>query len=75
MIQSKIFCNICGKEFDMWDTQEDYSIHKRCGYGTEYDGETLELDICCECMERLIDSCRLSPIESKHDREQTVAKE
>lgn len=75
MIQSKIFCNLCGKEMDRWDRQEGFSIHRRCGYGTKYDGETLELDICCDCMERLIDSCRLSPIESEYGREQAVVKE
>lgn len=54
---------MCGRDFDTWDKQEDFSIHKRCGYGTKYDGETLNLDICCDCMERLIDSCEVSPIE------------
>lgn len=63
MIKSEIICNVCGKEFDVWDKQASFSIHKRCGYGTKYDGETITLDICCECMERLVDSCMISPIE------------
>lgn len=65
MISSKVVCNMCGRDFDTWDKQEDFSIHKRCGYGTKYDGETLNLDICCDCMERLIDSCKVSPIEGR----------
>lgn len=63
MIQSKIICNLCGKEFDIWDKKEGFVIHKRCGYGTKYDGETLNLDICCDCMERLIESCAIFPME------------
>ena len=65
MIYNKIVCNMCGKEFDIWDKQEDFSIHKKCGYGTKYDGETLNLDICCDCMEQIIGACRVSPIEER----------
>lgn len=55
-------CNKCGKKFDMWDESEHFHIHKKCGYGTKFDGEKLELDLCCSCMEELIDSCTISPI-------------
>lgn len=67
MIQNKIICNLCGKEMDIWDKKEEFSIHRRCGYGTKYDGETIELDICCDCMERLIDSCKVPPVNNKGD--------
>lgn len=67
MITSKVICNLCGRDFDTWDKMEDFSIHKRCGYGTKYDGDTISLDICCECMEQLIDSCRVSPVQGKGD--------
>ena len=55
-------CNLCGGEFDVFDEQEGFSIHKTCGYGTKFDGERLELDICCGCMEKLVDSCVVTPI-------------
>lgn len=55
-------CNKCGKKFDIWDTQENFSIYTRLGYGTKYDGDNLELDLCCECMEKLIAECAISPI-------------
>lgn len=55
-------CNRCGKKFNLWDTQEDFSIYRRLGYGTKYDGSTLELDLCCECMDNIIDDCKISPI-------------
>lgn len=55
-------CNKCGKRFDIWDTQENFSISAHMGYGTKYDGDHLELNLCCECMEKLIDECIISPI-------------
>ena len=57
-----IKCNKCGKEFDIWDLQEDFTIYRHLGYGTKYDGAKLELDLCCDCMEKLIDKCVISPI-------------
>ena len=58
----EITCNRCGKKFDIWDMQENFSINTRLGYGTKYDGDDLELDLCCGCMEKLIDECAISPI-------------
>lgn len=59
---SEITCNRCGKKFDIWDAQENFSINTRLGYGTKYDGDDLELYLCCGCMEELIDGCVISPI-------------
>lgn len=58
----EIICNKCGKKFDIWDIQEDFSIYKHMGYGTEHDGESLELDLCCDCMEKIIKECVISPL-------------
>lgn len=55
-------CNMCGKKFDIWDIQECFQINRSLGYGTKYDGDSLNLNLCCECMERLIDMCTISPI-------------
>ena len=57
-----ITCNKCGKRLDEWDIQEEFRFYGRLGYGTTYDGNSIELDLCCECMEELIDSCAISPI-------------
>ena len=58
----KTICNMCGKEFDLWDEQEDFSIIKsRIGYGSRYDDHRLELRFCCDCMDRIIDLCRIHP--------------
>ena len=40
---------------DVWDVQEDYTIHTRIGYGSKYDEEEIELHICCDCMDKIID--------------------
>lgn len=55
-------CNKCGKKLDVWDKQEDFTINARLGYGTKYDGDNLDIHLCCNCMETLIDECVISPI-------------
>lgn len=55
-------CNKCGKPLDIWDKQEDFSLVRKLGYGTAYDGEILELQVCCDCMETFITECVVSPV-------------
>ena len=55
-------CNKCGKEFNIWDQQEDFSIKRNLGFGTKYDGEKLDIHLCCDCMDKLIESCVISPV-------------
>lgn len=55
-------CNRCGKTLDFWDVQEDYSLHRHLGYGTKYDGSNLDLQLCCDCMDKLIEECDISPV-------------
>lgn len=63
LINCTTVCNMCGKPFQLWDAQEDFSIHKHpLGYGTKYDTEDLELHLCCECMEKIIDMCKINPV-------------
>ena len=57
-----ISCNKCGSQFNYLDIQEDFKVYKLLRYGTKYDGCELELDLCCRCVDELIDSCVLSPI-------------
>lgn len=59
----RTFCNICGKAFDDFDSIGNNKIHKKMSYGSKYDGDYVAIDICCECMDKLIDSCKISPIE------------
>lgn len=64
-------CNVCGSDLDIWDIQENFGISRRLGYGTKYDGERLQMRICCSCMEKLIDVCRISPVfDDESDKEE-----
>lgn len=58
----KTLCNMCGKEMDAIDERSGGRFYKLLGYGSKYDGDTLELDICCSCLDRLVDMCKISPI-------------
>lgn len=63
----KHVCNICGKDFDEWDEQEDFSIHRHAGYGSEFDGDHIDLDMCCACFDKLMNTyilpkCAISPL-------------
>ena len=55
-------CNQCGKRLDFFDLQQDFTIHKRIGYGSSHDREEVELRFCCDCFDRLIASCSVSPL-------------
>jgi hypothetical protein len=57
-----IFCNRCGREFDFWDKQEDYTLRTICGYGSRYDCSEVCLRFCCDCFDRLVDKCKISPV-------------
>ena len=46
-------CDICGNnELALSE------INLRCGYGSIYDGETLTLSVCGDCMDRIYNTIR-----------------
>ena len=51
----KYYCNKCGKELDIFDIQSGIRMHDVLGYGSKYDSEAINLDLCCECTDELID--------------------
>lgn len=57
-------CNICGQKLDFFDRQEDYTIKKSIGYGSMYDGDIVDLHICCSCFDKIISNCVVSPLVS-----------
>lgn len=61
-------CNICGKEFRLWDGLHDIHIRRHLGYGSKYDGEDLDMRICCDCLDKIISICEVSPV-TKHTEE------
>ena len=63
---SECYCNMCGKQLDEWDIQEDYSADYRVGYGSKYDKCRIQIQLCCECFDKVMDwlrpQCRIEPI-------------
>lgn len=53
---------MCGRKLDDFDKMCDFSISGEIGYGSRYDGDYLDLHLCCECMDELIRRCSNSPI-------------
>ena len=51
------FCNCCGKPI-VAPFQSSISIKHRFGYGSKYDGDYLDADICEQCLESLLDGVR-----------------
>lgn len=53
----KIFkCDFCGKELDELDTQEGFGFHHpHIGYGSQYDGESIDIDLCCDCFDKMME--------------------
>ena len=67
MAKGKTLCNVCGKEFSDYDEQEHIGLHSQIGYGSKHDGDIIDLDICCDCFDVLIDKlakqCKINPIQ------------
>ena len=59
-------CNMCGKTFDLWDHQEDFCFDHHIGYGSAHDFERIQLNLCCQCFDRVIDwilpQCKHNPM-------------
>lgn len=66
-INQSATCNICNKEFELYDIQSGLNITKYLGYGSIYDGCRLKLNICCDCLDNIIKSCKKSPVEDMED--------
>lgn len=48
-------CDLCGKTFDEFDEQENFGLHyDTIGYGSAFDGETIDIDMCCNCFDKLM---------------------
>lgn len=48
-------CSACGKEFDIWDEQEDFSFDKYIGYGSNHDEEHIQFKLCCDCFDKIFE--------------------
>lgn len=66
MTMTKHVCNVCGRDFDHLDERQGANFTHLVGYGSKYDGATVELDVCCECLDNILDmlvsGCKINPI-------------
>lgn len=49
-------CNLCGKTIDEFMATCDFSVHTLLGYGSRHNGDFLDLDLCPDCADVLIDT-------------------
>lgn len=55
-------CNCCGHILDCWDRNCKFELRTLAGYGSVYDGSTIRLRLCCDCFDKLVGHCKVSPI-------------
>ena len=63
-LADRVICNICGHEIpkDRFGYFQDYvHIDKTWGYNSDKDGENVCIDICQDCFDKIISSCKLKP--------------
>lgn len=58
-------CNKCARPIDDYDSASGVEIYQKMGYKSSHDGETVIIRLCIECLDNLIDSCKIDPVE--HD--------
>lgn len=65
-----IVCNVCGKTFDFYDSNESFGMHHYIGYGSKHDGEILDLNLCCKCFDKVLDliipMCKHTPVKGEY---------
>ena len=59
----RLVCNLCGKTLDEMDLENNLTIRRRLGYGSAYDGDRVDLRICCSCFDMLVEGCTVTPID------------
>ena len=55
-------CHYCGHELNEFDLQEEFVIQTIPGYGSNYDMEEISLRLCCDCFDKLVEECAISPV-------------
>lgn len=61
-MKQRTICNMCGHELDEFDLCQSFFICGPIGYGSVHDGGRADLNLCCECFDRLAEQCAVSPI-------------
>lgn len=64
---TKVVCNICGKAFGKNDCVTITNFETMLPYGSKYDGMSLNIDLCPECCDKVIDLirplCKFDPLD------------
>lgn len=55
MAKSYDLCNVCKQPIEK-HTVDTFSDHRRCGYDSQHDGDTRNLDLCASCYENELQS-------------------
>ena len=53
-------CTMCGKKFNFFDEQEDFSFDKMIGYPSYYDYDRIQFKLCVKCFDDIMHS--ISPL-------------
>ena len=59
-------CNKCGRQIEYGDRFPGLSYEDKIGYGSKYDGCRIELDLCTDCLDWLIDVCVIDPTDDEN---------
>lgn len=59
---TKVICNCCGKEIG----SAAFHMDEIMPYGSEHDGDLFTLDLCANCMDKLVETvrplCKIDPL-------------
>ena len=48
-------CDLCSKDFNVFDEQEHFGLHyNNVGYGSKYDERHIDIDMCCDCFDKMM---------------------
>lgn len=65
MRETKYKCSRCGATLDVCDRQSGLSFIKDMGYGSKFDGEKIEISLCCDCTDFIIEICKINQTKNK----------
>lgn len=54
MAKKKVIkCDMCGKEFDYWDKNQNFILENSFHYGSRYDLGYVKVHLCIDCMDKM----------------------
>lgn len=69
-----IRCTMCNKILNEFDINGDFSYHKWIGYGSKYDENRLDVELCGECFDKvvsfIVNNSATNPLKEYEDRQE-----